>query len=231
MVFADMPVNSKYCYPHNRSVQSMKTGFRKTDKVEGTSTAKDFQAIIDKCPEPPSHLSVMVLDWQVQNPERGVGVCRCVINMCVFSEFHRTSTIMERGIKCVMMHHGQWLKYAADILVIDVPDAEDRWISTDKGAKASERDQLGPANSKLRLPMPVEEFVIAKNRVEVGKAFECQSKKISDGRCHERGLAVHPVRAAGVHRLGLRRRGRCVRKTSGADGWLVHWSKGRRLLR
>ena len=124
-IFPDMPSN-KYCEKHRRTVDSMVRAYKAKDKSGGTNLLKEFNEILNKCPEPPSQFAVMVLDWEVQNPEVARGQTRCVICMIEFHEFHRVSSVMETGVEFVRMHLAQWIKYACDIMVLPLEEAQER---------------------------------------------------------------------------------------------------------
>ena len=52
-----------------------------------------------------------------------------------------------------------------DVQCLPVQDAQAMWDDAEKKTPEDETDQLGPKDSRLRVPMPIQELIRARNEV------------------------------------------------------------------
>ena len=75
------------------------------------------------------------------------------------------------------MHHQQWMKNAVDVQCLPVHEAQAMWDDAEQKTPEEETDQKGPKDSRLRLPMPIQELVRAKSEVLHSREMELSSKQ------------------------------------------------------
>jgi hypothetical protein len=92
-------------------------------------------------------------------------------------EIKKSATRTKKGVKCVMWHKERYLRHATAELDMSPDDALAEWDSLDRKTADEDRDQLGPPQSRLRLPVQIEDYVIGENLTEHGKELRMESAK------------------------------------------------------
>ena len=180
---------SCYCWDHKRVVEGMVGFFKSQDKKLGTKTGdtfakkrKDF-----KGKAAPNDLSRDIMDYEIKNPRIGKGSKRIKLENMETSEVQRNSTGTRKGTKLVKMHFARWMKHAVEVMCYPAEWAKEKWMDAEANTPKNETDDLGPPNSKVRLPMPFEDFIegFAATSHEKNVALASKKQKITDDRMDE----------------------------------------------
>eukprot|EP00959_Pyramimonas_sp_CCMP1952_P198490 4151901-Pyramimonas_sp.AAC.1 len=166
------------CRAHKKDVEVMLDCLKKGDD-DGKKKHAELVKMRDEAPsEPPSPFSEAVIEFGNQFPSKGQGRKRGHTTPDVMQVVNRHSnqTKVAQGTKLVKMHKAQWLKHAKDVLVISEQAAKQQWEETAKACPDSMKDQRGPAEAPLRLPMPAEDYITGEQAVVQENAVEMRNK-------------------------------------------------------
>ena len=107
--YADMPVNSRYCWQHERSVSSLRTSYQPkkgTPKDAPNPKADElaaFKELEQQTTPPPSDFSKMILNYEVHSPFQGVGKARKPYSTVTYVQ----NKIQKTGLRS--QFEGEWM--------------------------------------------------------------------------------------------------------------------------
>ena len=134
---------------------------------------------------PPSKFSNWVLAFASECPSRGKYYKRKTYDWAKEREEKKNSTRTKTGVKLVKMHKERAVRHFTDVLDMAPEDALSLWEKYVENTKEKDTDQQGPRHSRLRCPIPVEDYIMGENETEHSKALMLESapkrlKKIED---------------------------------------------------
>jgi hypothetical protein len=182
-------LGNTFCPQHRRVVESMATHFKSQDKANGTKRAAAFaeRRRLNKGHDPPSDLSKEILAFEVSNPNLGRGVKRIIMDGIESFEEQKNTQGSRSGVKLVKMHKVQWIKHATTTMCYSDTWAKEKWLDVEATVEKDQTDEMGPPESRLRLPVPTEDFVEGFSQAEHAKSVRLSSKrqKITDEKLAE----------------------------------------------
>ena len=223
-IFAEMPPDCAFCRPHKRTVDVMNYRYGKIGKDRQTAFRKRQQ---NAPKEPPSHFATEVLEFDDQAPETEGNQSRNVVDMERHCEKFAVNTSVLREVVLQKMHHQQWMKNAVDVQCLPVHEAQAMWDEAEDKTPEEETDQLGPKDSRLRCPMPVQELIRARNEVMQSMEMQLGTKqKRALGNTVEQAMAYVFAGAMSFNDSVFRKVGGDAIKMVGSSGGCIIGARG-----
>ncbi|CAK0876573.1 unnamed protein product, partial [Prorocentrum cordatum] len=173
----DMPSNSKFCWDDKRTFDAMMKQTKDQDKKNGNAEGQDrLNKMKDEAGDPPSDFSNAIVDFATQSPATGRGVKRTAVDMMQLLSKYSAKTQLRQETKKVKMHKARWMKLATEQFMFPAHIAEAEWTKAKNETPLKLQDNQGP-EGELRLPMPVEEAIVAANISEHERSMVLESKK------------------------------------------------------
>ncbi|CAK0862537.1 unnamed protein product [Prorocentrum cordatum] len=173
----DMPSNSKLCWDDKRTFDATMKQTKGQDKKNGNAEGQDrLNKMKDEAGDPPSDFSNAVVDFATQSPATGRGAKRSAVDMMQLLSKYSAKTQLRQETKKVKMHKARWMKLATEQFMFPAHIAEAEWTKAKNETPLKLQDNQGP-EGELRLPMPVEEAIVAANISEHERSMVLEPKK------------------------------------------------------
>ncbi|CAK0837426.1 unnamed protein product [Prorocentrum cordatum] len=173
----DMPSNSKFCWDDKRTFDAMMKQTKDQDKMNGNTEGQDrLNRMKDEAGDPPSDFSNSVVDFATRSPATGRGVKRAADDMMQLLSKYSAKTQLRQETRKVKMHKAGWMKLATEQSMYPAHIAEAGWAKAKNETPLKLQGKQGP-EGELRLPMPVEEAIVAANISEHERSMVLEPKK------------------------------------------------------